>query len=74
MISITSTWEDETWFIGVSLPMKLHILNDLHAEFEDFEPPVTDVDVLAQAGDIGSGLPRLVGIARRHKTTWSLDC
>jgi len=33
--------------------MKLHILNDLHIEFEDFEPPVSDADVVVLAGDIG---------------------
>ena len=36
--------------------MKLHILNDLHIEFGDFEPPATDADVVIQAGDIGVGL------------------
>ncbi len=35
--------------------MKLHILNDLHIEFEDFEPPATDADVIVLAGDIGVG-------------------
>ncbi len=35
--------------------MKLHILNDLHIEFEDFEPPVTDADVVVLAGDICVG-------------------
>ena len=35
--------------------MKLHILNDLHIEFEDFEPPSTDADVIVLAGDIGVG-------------------
>jgi hypothetical protein len=33
--------------------MKLHILNDLHIEFEDFEPPATDAEVVVLAGDIG---------------------
>jgi Icc-related predicted phosphoesterase len=36
--------------------MRLHILNDLHTEFEDFEPPATDADVVILAGDIGVGL------------------
>ena len=36
--------------------MKLHILNDLHIEFEDFAPPVTDADVVILAGDIGLGI------------------
>ncbi len=35
--------------------MKLHILNDLHIEFEDFVPPATDADVVILAGDIGVG-------------------
>jgi Icc-related predicted phosphoesterase len=36
--------------------MKLHILNDLHIEFGDFEPPHTDADVVVLAGDIGVGV------------------
>ena len=36
--------------------MKLHILNDLHIEFEDFAPPATDADVMILAGDIGVGV------------------
>ena len=39
--------------------MKLHILNDLHIEFEDFEPPATDADVVVLAGDIGVGMKGL---------------
>jgi Icc-related predicted phosphoesterase len=39
--------------------MKLHILNDLHIEFEDFEPPATDADVIVLAGDIGVGMEGL---------------
>jgi predicted phosphodiesterase len=39
--------------------MKLHILNDLHIEFEDFEPPATDADVVVLAGDIGVGMQGL---------------
>jgi Icc-related predicted phosphoesterase len=39
--------------------MKLHILNDLHIEFEDFVPPATDADVVILAGDIGVGLEGL---------------
>lgn len=39
--------------------MKLHILNDLHIEFEDFEPPATDADVVVLAGDIGVGMDGL---------------
>ncbi len=36
--------------------MKLHILNDLHIEFEDFAPPATDADVVILAGDVGVGM------------------
>ncbi len=32
--------------------MKLHILSDLHNEFELFEPPQTEADVIILAGDI----------------------
>lgn len=39
--------------------MKLHILNDLHIEFEDFAPPATDADVVILAGDIGVGVQGL---------------
>ncbi len=39
--------------------MKIHILNDLHIEFEDFEPPITDADVVVLAGDIGVGMEGL---------------
>ena len=35
--------------------MNIHILNDLHLEFEDFTPPGTDADVVVLAGDIGVG-------------------
>ena len=39
--------------------MKLHVLNDLHVEFEDFEPPATAADVVVLAGDIGVGMEGL---------------
>ena len=39
--------------------MKLHILNDLHIEFEDFAPSATDADVVVLAGDIGVGMDGL---------------
>jgi predicted phosphodiesterase len=39
--------------------MKLHILNDLHIEFEDFEHPVIEADVVVLAGDIGVGMEGL---------------
>jgi predicted phosphodiesterase len=35
--------------------VKLHILSDLHVEFEPFEPPPTDADVIILAGDIHVG-------------------
>jgi len=39
--------------------MKLHILNEFHIEFAEFESLVTDADVVALAGDIGVGLEGL---------------
>ncbi|MFV1998671.1 MAG: metallophosphoesterase [Acidiferrobacterales bacterium] len=39
--------------------MKLHFLNDLHIEFEDFVPPATDANVVILAGDIGVGMEGL---------------
>ena len=39
--------------------MKLHILNDLHIEFEDFVAPATDANVVILAGDIGVGMDGL---------------
>ena len=35
--------------------MRLHILSDLHTEFEPFELEATGADVLVLAGDIGTG-------------------
>lgn len=35
--------------------MKLLVLNDLHVEFEGFDPPATDADVVILAGDIHVG-------------------
>ncbi len=32
--------------------MKIHVLSDLHLEFQDFTPPETDADVVVLAGDI----------------------
>lgn len=32
--------------------MKLHVLSDLHIEFEDFRPPAVDADLVILAGDI----------------------
>jgi len=45
--------------------MKLHVLNDLHIESEDFEPPATDADAVVLAGDIGVGLEGLRWIQAR---------
>ena len=45
--------------------MKLHILNDLHTEFGDFEPPATTADVVVLAGDIGVGMGGLRWAADR---------
>lgn len=47
--------------------MKLHVLNDLHIEFADFEPPATDADIVVLAGDIGVGLDGL-SWAKAHFT------
>lgn len=37
------------------MPLKLHILSDIHLEFGKFHLPKTDADVLILAGDIGVG-------------------
>lgn len=42
--------------------MKLHILNDLHVELEDFDSPATDADVVVLAGDIGVGMEGLIWV------------
>ncbi len=39
--------------------MKLHVMNDLHIEIEDFEPPATDADAVVLAGNVGVGLEDL---------------
>ncbi|MDE0308760.1 MAG: metallophosphoesterase [Acidiferrobacterales bacterium] len=44
--------------------MKLHILNDLHVEFEDFNVPETDADAVILAGDIGVGFGGLEWASR----------
>jgi predicted phosphodiesterase len=46
--------------------MKLHVLSDLHTEFEAFTIPKTDADVLVLAGDIGT---KLAGLALVLKTS-----
>jgi predicted phosphodiesterase len=40
--------------------------NDLHVEFEDFEPPATAADVVILAGDIGVGLEGLQWAKARY--------
>jgi predicted phosphodiesterase len=35
--------------------MKIHVLSDLHCEFEPFHPPATDADVVVLAGDTCTG-------------------
>ena len=44
--------------------MRLRILSDLHVEFEDFEPPPADADVVLLAGDIH---------VRHHGVDWARD-
>jgi len=46
--------------------MKLHILNDLHVEFEGFDPTDTDADVIILAGDIGVGAGGLEWAAQKY--------
>ena len=45
--------------------MKLHVLSDIHTEFDDFDPPETDADVVILAGDIGVGTAGLEWAVRR---------
>ena len=45
--------------------MKIHLLSDLHLEFQDWTPPATDADVVVLAGDIHLGT-RGVDWAARH--------
>ena len=49
--------------------MKLHILNDLHIEFEEFAPPATGADVVVLAGDIGVGMDGLRWAKARFSDT-----
>src|SRR6266404_799685 len=35
--------------------MRLHILSDLHLEFEPFIPPAVEADAVILAGDVGTG-------------------
>lgn len=36
--------------------MRIHILSDLHIEFEDFKPPSVDADLVVLAGDVDIGV------------------
>lgn len=49
--------------------MKLHILSDVHVEFEDFEPPATKADVVLLAGDIHVGTKGLEWAKARFPST-----
>ncbi len=35
--------------------MRLHILSDLHSEFEPFTPPAVEADAVILAGDVSTG-------------------
>jgi hypothetical protein len=35
--------------------MRLHILSDLHLEFEPFTPPAVEADAVILAGDVSTG-------------------
>ena len=35
--------------------MRLHVLSDLHLEFEPFTPPTVEADVVILAGDVSTG-------------------
>ena len=41
--------------INQKMTVSIHILSDLHLEFEDFHPVVTDVDIVILSGDIDIG-------------------
>ena len=45
--------------------MKMRVLSDLHLEFQDWNPPDVEADIIILAGDIHSGT-RGVEWARRH--------
>ena len=49
--------------------MKLHVLSDIHIEFEDFEPPETRADVVLLAGDIHVGEKGLAWARSRFPST-----
>jgi len=35
--------------------MRLHVLSDLHLEFEPFTPPTVEADAVILAGDVSTG-------------------
>ena len=46
---------------GLTPPMRIRILSDLHLEFEAFSPPKLAVDVVVLAGDIDVGVRAVPG-------------
>ncbi len=50
---------------GVQRKVKIHILSDLHLEFQHWAPPKVDADVVVLAGDIHVGIQGIEW-ARRH--------
>ncbi len=44
--------------------MKLHILSDLHLEFQSFQIPATDADIVILVGDIS---------VRNRGLTWAIQ-
>lgn len=49
--------------------MKIQFFSDIHLEFGECEPPVTDADVIIAAGDIGVGLQGVEWLAQFAKPT-----
>ena len=49
---------------GVQSVMKIHVLSDLHLEFQGWIPPKTDADIIVLAGDVHVGV-RGIEWARR---------
>lgn len=47
------------------LTMRLHLLSDLHTEFDPFEIPDTAADVIILAGDIGTGTDGIAWACRQ---------
>jgi predicted phosphodiesterase len=42
--------------------MKLHILSDIHLEFQEFDPPDVGADVIILAGDIHIKKRHILGV------------